>query len=506
MRTRHTLTLLAIATACSQPVVSPAPSPVPIPMPAQAPVPATGERAALSYMLDSLAASPEFRNAFWGLLVVDPVRGETLYARNQAKLFTPASNQKLLTSAIALTQLGADYSWQTRLLARGTVRDSVLDGNLLVEGRGDPSVSDHAQGDAMIPLHALADSLRARGIRRITGSVLAFGDAFPGPTFGDGWEVDDLDYSYGAPVDELLLNEGFTSVILTAGARTGDSVSVRLSPPVPESIRRIDNRTHTRARSDSTTAFQRVSSAVDTLGNSLVLTGELMAGTSDTIEVVHRTPNGAYLAALRRALADRGITVVGGGHASTAAAETVLVTQRSMTLRSVLPLFLKPSQNQLGELLFRTLALEKTGVGSADSARVVYERQLKAWGAADDGRMVRDGSGLSRRDKVSPETLVRVLDAMRRSPDFALFYASLPIAGVDGTIKRRMRGTSAAGNVHAKTGTLTGARSLSGYVTTADGQLLIFSALCNNYTVSTTVVDRLSDALAIRMASMRLAH
>ncbi|MDB4908727.1 MAG: D-alanyl-D-alanine carboxypeptidase/D-alanyl-D-alanine-endopeptidase [Gemmatimonadetes bacterium] len=481
----------------------PAPTPAPSVVPPRVPV--AQERAALTQSLDSLVGGAEFRNAFWGILVVDPVRGDTLYARNQAKLFTPASNQKLLTSAIALTQLGADFTWQTRLHASGTVRDSVLDGNLMVEGRGDPGVSDHALGDAMIPLHALADSLRARGIRRITGSVLSYGDAFPGSTAGDGWEIDDLDYSYGAPTDELLLNEGFTSVILTAGARTGDPVGIRLSPPVPEAIRAIDNRLRTRTRADSLSTFQRISSVVDTLSNSVVLTGELVAGATDTIEVVHRTPNGAYLAALRRALADRGITVVGGGHANGSAAENVLVTQHSLALREVLPLFLKPSQNQLGELLFHTLALEKTGVGSADSARAVYERQLRAWGASDDGRMVRDGSGLSRRDKVSPETIIRVLDAMRRSPDFPLYYASLPIAGVDGTIRRRMRGTSAAGNVHAKTGTLTGARSLSGYVTTADGQLLLFSTLCNNYTVSTAIVDRLSDALAIRLASMRLA-
>jgi D-alanyl-D-alanine carboxypeptidase/D-alanyl-D-alanine-endopeptidase (penicillin-binding protein 4) len=180
------------------------------------------------------------------------------------------------------------------------------------------------------------------------------------------------------------------------------------------------------------------------------------------------------------------------------------VTMQSPTLREVMPYFEKPSQNQIGEILYRTLALKATGVGRTDTASQVVSRQLLAWGAAPDGFVVRDGSGLSRHDYVSPRTIVKVLDAMRRSPDFQVFYDALPIAGVDGTIRNRMKGTAAAGNVHAKTGTLDKARSLSGYVTTADGRVLLFSALCNNYVVPTRRVDQVTDALSVRLASMRL--
>ena len=115
-----------------------------------------------------------------------------------------------------------------------------------------------------------------------------------------------------------------------------------------------------------------------------------------------------------------------------------------------------------------------------------------------------DGSGLSRHDYVSPHTLIRVLDAIRQHPDFRLFYDALPIAGIDGTIRNRMRGTPAEGNLHAKTGTLDKARSLSGYVTTADGHMLLFSTLCNNYVVPTRRVDRVTDAIGVRLASLRL--
>jgi D-alanyl-D-alanine carboxypeptidase/D-alanyl-D-alanine-endopeptidase (penicillin-binding protein 4) len=176
----------------------------------------------------------------------------------------------------------------------------------------------------------------------------------------------------------------------------------------------------------------------------------------------------------------------------------------SPPLRDVMPLFEKPSQNQIGEILFKSLALTKTGVGTADSAQQVVSRQLLAWGAQPDGFVVRDGSGLSRHDYVSPRTIVTVLDAMRRSPDFRLFYDALPIAGVDGTIRNRMKGTPADGNIHAKTGTLDKARSLSGYVTTADGRMLLFSALANNYTVPTRRVDQVTDALGAWLAGLRL--
>jgi serine-type D-Ala-D-Ala carboxypeptidase/endopeptidase (penicillin-binding protein 4) len=180
------------------------------------------------------------------------------------------------------------------------------------------------------------------------------------------------------------------------------------------------------------------------------------------------------------------------------------VALRSPTLREIFPFFEKPSQNQIGELLFKSIARKATGVGRADTAQAVVSRQLLAWGAASDGFAVRDGSGLSRHDYVSPRTIVHVLDAVRRHPDFRVFFDALPVAGVDGTLENRMRGTAAQGNVHAKTGYIDKARSLSGYVTTADGRVLVFSALCNNYSVPTKAVERVQDALAVRLASLRL--
>ena len=472
-----------------------------------APAPAS-TRAALRQFIDSMVEVPEFRSAHWGLLVVDPGRGETLYARNADKLFMPASNQKLLTGSTALTQLGADYRWTTTLLARGPVRNGVLEGDLVVRGTGDPSVSVSARKDALAPLRDLADTLRAHGITRVRGRLVAAPSPFTDAALGFGWSWDDLDEPYSAGVDALFFNEGFTQIVVYGGARAGDTVRAVTRPA--STYPRLIVRARTVAKApagappaDSIAALPHIGAGQDSSRAGVLVSGTIAAGDSTIVELAFRDHPAAYLAAFREALQARGLTVDEARTDSTARLDS-LATLWSPTLREILRVFEKPSQNQIGELLFKTLALAKTGVGRADSAQQVVSRQLLAWGAAPDGFVVRDGSGLSRHDFVTPRTIVHVLDAMRRAPDFQLFYDALPIAGVDGTIRNRMKGTPAAGNVHAKTGTLDRVRSLSGYVTTADGRMLLFSALCNNYTVPTRRVDQLSDALSVRLATLRL--
>jgi serine-type D-Ala-D-Ala carboxypeptidase/endopeptidase (penicillin-binding protein 4) len=249
----------------------------------------------------------------------------------------------------------------------------------------------------------------------------------------------------------------------------------------------------------------------DPTSGEAVVAGSVLAADTTTVTVAHRDPARAYLMAFAQALAERGITLGGGVSAAPAdavpvtgegAARDTLFTLVSPPLAQILPALEKPSQNQIAEVLLKTIGLERTGVGSADSGRRAVERQLLAWGADPEGFAVRDGSGLSRHNYVSPETIVRVLDAMLRAPTFAAFYDALPVAGVDGTIAGRMRGTAAQGNVRAKTGYIDRARSLSGYVTSADGELLIFSLLCNNWTTPVRAVERVQDEVAARLAAL----
>jgi D-alanyl-D-alanine carboxypeptidase/D-alanyl-D-alanine-endopeptidase (penicillin-binding protein 4) len=388
-----------------------------------------------------------FANAQLGVLILNSSTGDTLYSRNAGKAFMPASNQKILTGAVALAQLGPDYRFRTVIAKRGELRDSVLNGDLLVIGRGDPTLSDRFHGSAERAIGAVADSIRARGITRITGSIRQGGNAFPDSIYGYGWEWDDLSGSSGAPVDELLFNEGMV-----------------LRPA------KVDGR--------------------DTL-----------------VSVATRTPGYAYLSALYLALSRRGVEVdslVGLEPDSLTLAHDTIYSFQSPPLSEVLKHFLKPSQNQIGEVLLKTLGLEKTGLGTADSGAVVVERQLAAWGVDSSGAVVYDGSGLSRHNLVTAETIVKTLLAMMRdSATFAVFHDALPIAGVDGTIRTRMTGTAAENNLRAKTGTLEFVRSLSGYVSSADDDLIVFSLLANHFTVPVREVTRLQDAIGVLLANYR---
>ena len=495
--------LVALNLAClAPPRATPAVPTQPAPAPSRVAPRNPGARAAFRAAVDSLVDAADFRNAHWGVLVVDPASGDTLYAHEPGKLFLPASNLKLVTTSVALTVLGPGYRWTTVLGARGPVLDGTLQGDLLVYGRGDPSISDSVSGSAMAPLRAMADSLAAAGVRRVAGRLLAAGDAFPGPTVGFGWSWDDLGDADGAAIDELLFNDGFGELHVRAGASPGARPTVTTTPAARYPTVRIEARTVAR---DDTAALRThpLRATLDTATREFVLRGAITVGDSATRVVAFSDPDGAYLAALAEALDERGIRVDGAVTDTTAPVDT-LVRLQSPTLAQVLPAILKPSQNQMAEMVMRTVGLVRTGVGTADSAARVERTQLEAWGADSTGFVLRDGSGLARYDYLTPETIVRVLDAMRRSPAFDALYNALPIAGVDGTLRSRMRGTAAQGNVHAKTGSLSNTRSLSGYVTTADGRLLLFSILCNNFTAPPARVLAVENEIAERLAALDL--
>ena len=481
-----------------------------VPSPAGPPV---VTRATLPRMIDSMVNAPEFRTAMWWDLIVAPETRDTLYKHNAAKLFIPASNQKLVSGSVALEQLGPEFRFRTIFGAHGTIANGTLNGDLAVIGRGDPTFSERMAKDAMAPLRAIADSLAQRGVRRITGNVVALGDAFPGPVRGAAWPWDGLNGSSFAGVDELLFDEGLSTFRVRAGANVGDPAIVETRPARTFPTVRV---TATTIARDTTVAVPggapnrggrgpRVSAYLDTLTSAVIVRGQIVLGDSAEITLPQHDPNTAFIAALTEALTERGVTV--DRQPSTWSQESrvdSLFAVQSVPLREILPAMMKPSQNQIAEMFLRGLGLERTGVGTADSGRRVVERQFAAWGIPSDAFIVRDGSGLSRSDLISPEAIVGILEAMRKSPNFQVFHDALPIAGVDGTIRTRMRDTPAQGNLRAKTGTLSMVRSLSGYVRTADGRLLEFSILCNNWTTPQAAVDKVADTIGATLARMRL--
>lgn len=466
------------------------------------PVPAG--RAALTRLVDSLVADTTFRMAHWGLLIMDPEVGDTLVSVNADKLFMPASNQKLVTGATALALLGPEYRWRTPVLLRGTVAGGTFRGDVVLVGSGDPSWSEafHA-GDALAAFTPVADALAARGVRRIVGRIVVEGDAFPDASYGFGWGWDDFDFGYSAGIDELQFNEGVFRVVVKPAARVGGRVTASTTPLA--AYPRLSVLATTRAADDTLRArTQPLEVLSDSIAEHLVVRGTVPLGDSVVITRAYRHANDAGREALRTALVGRGIRVTSGAGARASARTDTLVVLESPPLREVHRRMQKPSQNQVAEAIFKTMGRELTGVGSADSARAVVERQLERWGIGREGAAVRDGSGLSRHDYLSPRAVVRLLTMMLGHPAFEDFHAALPVAGVDGTIASRMRGTPAAGNLRAKTGTLDKARSLSGYVTTRDGHRLVFSMLCNNWVGPVRDVERVQDAIGAFLAGVHM--
>lgn len=468
-----------------------------IPLTRSAPAP---RPSALAEALDSVFADTALAHAHVGVMVKSMRSGEVLYARNAGKEFVPASNMKLLTAAAAVTVLGPEYRFETTVLAGGPVVNGVLRGPLVVRGSGDPTLSGRFAPDARATFRAWADSLRAHGVNRVAGGIIGVDSAFTGPSLGAGWAWDDLDAEYAAEFGALQFNEGTLEVQVVPSRNQGDPGVVILTPPTQ--YVHVDNRTITAP--PGTPAHLTLSR--DASGPGITITGAIPADTAYVpMSVAVRDPSGYFLAVLRETLRGAGIAVEGQAlpadeWPASRAIESRLFVHRSPPLRNILPAMLKPSQNWIAETLLRAVGREERGEGSAGAGVMVVDSLLKSWSLPASELRMADGSGLSRYDLVSPELLVGLLDHVRRSTQGELFVASLPVAGMDGTLARRMTDPPLRGNVRAKTGTLTGVRSLSGFLTTTAGEPIVFSILINNHLRSASTIDPITDG-AVRVVA-----
>lgn len=471
--------------------------------PAAAPVP--GTLAALGAEVGAVFDDTAFAHAHWGVLVRSLATGETLYRRNEGRLFMPASNMKLVTGAAVLETLGPDFRYRTEVAGSGPVEGGVLRGDLLVYAGGDPSISARFHGDARAVFRAWADSLRARGVTRIAGGVVGVDEYFDGVPYGRGWTWDDLHFAYSAPVAGLQLDDASIRLRAFPAANAGEPALLSLDPPTA----------HVRIANQATTAAAgspaRLSYRYDDEGI-LVVSGQVPRDTvALEASVAVREPARYFVTVLRETLRAAGIQVDGAarlwgeqeGEDGAAPRYAPLFTHHSAPMREIMTAFMKPSQNQIAEMLLKTLGRELRGQGSAAAGRQAVDSIFAAWGLPPRGLLLADGSGLSRYNYTSPELLLALLERMTRSPHHEVWVASLPIAGVDGTLRTRMRGTPAEANVRAKTGTLSNVRALSGYVTSADGEPFVFSMIVNAHALSAADADRLVDAALARIAGFR---
>jgi serine-type D-Ala-D-Ala carboxypeptidase/endopeptidase (penicillin-binding protein 4) len=458
---------------------------------------------------DAALAAQMASKGEWGLLIADAATGDTLYELNADRYFVPASNMKLFTTALALAKLGTDYRFHTTLETHGTISpDGTLAGDLFLVGRGDPNLSNRKfpfdlkeefDGAPEKVLAELADALVAKGVKQITGDVIGDDSYFPREPYPDGWEIGDMVWEYGAAISSIVVDDNTVALTLTPGELAGDPVHADVVPATPDF--NVENEVVTSAaevKSELTLTREPGSLVV-------VVRGTLPAKSTPrklTLAIHEPALHAATL--LARLLADRGVTIAGAPHAlhiaetSANPPRAILAEHISIPLGDSVKLINKISQNLHTEMLLRTAARQSGIWATPDDLAKFPTDFYAAAGIAIGDVMQTDASGLSRHDLVTPRALVALLKFARTQPWFAPYFASLPVAGVDGTLEDRMRTTVAAGRIHAKTGSVEHVRTRSGFAETPGGRLLIFSFLSNNQGGSHEATDAL-DALCVAM-------
>ncbi|HXG23976.1 MAG TPA: D-alanyl-D-alanine carboxypeptidase/D-alanyl-D-alanine-endopeptidase, partial [Chthonomonadales bacterium] len=439
--------------------------------------------------------TPSLLGGIQGVIVQSLADGSIWYERNPHLLLLPASNQKLFTSAAALHLLGPDWRYLTPLLRYGRVdRKGTLHGNLYLKGSGDPSLSDK-------DLYTFVQAVHRAGIRRIRGRVIGDESRFDRRRYGDGWSWDDMSYYYSPQISALNLNGNLVWAQVNPGKKVGAPLRVIVTPT--SNYVQVVNRAVTTAKGT------RIRLVIEReLGkNRILIEGTLaLDAPPDT-----RMPQGITLEnpalyaahVLTKQLRSAGIRVDGSPTTGTSPRRAHEIARHySPPLSTILKRLHKTSDNLIAECLLKTLGAEKgkTQLGTTEHGIRVAKAALNRMGIDPDTLVMADGSGLSRHNLVSAHSVAALLRTMYAHPHAKTFLDSLPLAGVEGTLKRRLKGTPAENNVRAKTGTMRNVSCLSGYVTTRDGEPLLFVILMNNHRDNAAARD-IQDKIVSLLAS-----
>jgi serine-type D-Ala-D-Ala carboxypeptidase/endopeptidase (penicillin-binding protein 4) len=485
----------------------------------------------LSKRIESVLATPDLERGFWGIEVVSLENGKSLYSQNADKLFTPASNTKLFTTAAALSLIGPDYTFRTTVETNGTLdKYGRLTGDLILIGRGDPNLSGrelpyllHTQrNDHPIQvLEQLADALVQKGVKYIDGDVVADDSYFAFERYGEGWSQDDLVLADGAPVSALTINDNVVFVNILPADRPGERAFVTVAPFADYYA--VDNRIITTPAGTTRKIFinREPGSTLLTLWGNMPLDD---VGANEALAI--ENPADFAAALFRQLLENRGIVVYGkqrSHHTELASLSTLTVTavaparggeemfrpsiaqslvlasHESKPLIEDVQVINKVSQNLHAEILLRLLGREKGAAGTVEGGLEVLQGFLHQAGISPDQYLFYDGSGLSRQNLVSPHAIVQLLCYAAQQPWGASFRDTLPVAGVDGSLSDRFSTLDPRAHVYAKTGSLGGVKTLSGYATTVKGQRVAFSILSNNFNLPNKLVldtiDNLVEAI-----------
>jgi D-alanyl-D-alanine carboxypeptidase/D-alanyl-D-alanine-endopeptidase (penicillin-binding protein 4) len=470
----------------------------------------------LAQLIDHAIDAGELSAARWGVSVVSLKDGRVLYARNANQLFTPASNMKIYTTAVALALLGPTYQWRTSVYADSQPdAEGLLKGDLTLYGRGAPDLSAQSKKDSQASLAQLADDLYQRGVRRISGNVIGDESYFRAEPFGNGWQWNDLQWYFGAEPSALSINDNQVNVEIKPAHNPGEAAIAKVDGT--QDYIRLSNETITVKRGEQMT----VGVNRGLTNNEIKVWGEIPLGTRDFgYHLSVHDPAQWAARLLLDILKTRGITVAGEAHtrdfrvAQTSRFEPAeaieLASVLSKPLSEIVRATNKESINLNAELILRTMGRElgkqlppeldthKNHERGDDEAGLAVIRQwLNRSGVKTDHLAFHDGSGLSRLDLVTPDASAHLLLAISRSPVASVFRDSLPVAGLDGTLQGRL--LPFKNRISAKTGSLVYDNSLSGFVSAANGEQLAFSVMCNDQTTltnSTRLIDQIVGLLA----------
>jgi D-alanyl-D-alanine carboxypeptidase/D-alanyl-D-alanine-endopeptidase (penicillin-binding protein 4) len=462
--------------------------------------PAPRPEPALSRVIDSVVNAPGFETAFWGIEIRDLSTGAVLYKRNARSDFRPASTLKLVSTAAALDVLGKDDRPATTLETSAPVSaDGILEGDLFLVGRGDPGLSERVPPEAPLsPFDELAEGLLKAGIRGVAGRLVGHEGLFKGPRRGAGWGWEDLVWWYGAEVSALSFSDNCAHLTVSPGSHPGDPVHVETSPLTA----------YYRVESVATTSTPGTKSDLMVrreLGeNTIHLSGTQSQGESPVdLNVALEDPSLYATTAFRETLQGHGISVQGIATSQEAlpTGTRVLATHQGAPLSEAIRTINKRSQNLHAEMLLRLMGFRAKGEGSVEAGLLVLQEFLNRQGVSSEDWDVEDGSGLSSYDLVTPHGLVDLLVAMARHPQADVFKASLPIAGKDGSLRNRMKGSPAEGHVFAKTGSVSHVAALAGYVDRPDGRRLAIAILANNASAKARDLSSAIDLICARLVA-----
>jgi D-alanyl-D-alanine carboxypeptidase/D-alanyl-D-alanine-endopeptidase (penicillin-binding protein 4) len=488
--------LLALVTlSCGRP-----PRPVTEPAP---PLSTSAARLrALHADLTALVDRPPANVGIWAALVRSLETDEPLFAINEKTPLMPASTMKIVTLAVAAEKLGWDYVYDTKLVTSAPVEAGTLNGDLVIVGSGDPSISWR---DDVAPklLDAWVRQVQAAGIRRVEGRIVGDDRVFDAEGLGKGWMWDDLASAFAAPVSGLQFNEDVADVAFRPGPAIGAPILIDVAASYSGlAFRNL-------AITGPSGSDAAIDGKRDPGSGTVIVTGSLPLGGREIVRRIPVVKPAAYFAgAVRAALIAKGVSVAGPAVALDEAipsvdadhAPRIVAAHTSPPLSALAATLMKISDNLYAETFLKTVGRgpgRGTTVAGAEGVRTV----LGTWGIAGDRYHIADGSGVSRYNYLTSELLVTILTRMHREPRHKPFLDTLPIAGVDGTLANRMKDTRAAGNARAKTGSLSNARALSGYVTTLDGEPLVFSIVANNFLVPAADIEKTIDAMVARLAN-----